>query len=87
MTCKYISCPYPSTTFVYDGCLSKLGYDGCDDKDSGDQNALIGVSTTVFGKNASCVLMPIPQGAFTEDLVALFQVFLLSSLQALLPGL
>ena len=53
----------------------------------GTKNALIGVSTTVFGKNASCVLMPIPQGAFTEELVALFQVFLLSSLQALMHGL
>ena len=55
-SCKYISYQYPSTTFVYNGCLSKLSHDGCDGKESGDQNALISVSTTVFGENASWVL-------------------------------
>ena len=55
-SCKYISYPYPSTTFVYNGCLSKLGHDGCDGKESGDQTALVSVSTTVFGENASWVL-------------------------------
>ena len=34
MTCKYISYPYPLTTFVYNGCFSKLCHDGCDGKKS-----------------------------------------------------
>ena len=41
-------------TFVYNGCLSKLGHDGCDGKKS--LIALISVSTTVFGENVSWVL-------------------------------
>ena len=28
-TCRYMLYPCPSTTFVYNGCLSKLGHDEC----------------------------------------------------------
>ena len=52
MTCKYISYLYPSTAFAYNECLLKLGHDGYDGKESEDQNALTGVSITVFGENA-----------------------------------
>ena len=53
---EYISYPYPSTTFVYNGCLSKLCHDGYDGKEHGSRGPLISVSTRVFGENASWVL-------------------------------
>ena len=59
ITCKFISYPYPLTTFVYNGCLSKLCHDGCDGKKSGTKHALFSVSTTVFWQ-AGC-WMPILQ--------------------------
>ena len=54
--CKYISYQYPSATFVYNGCFVKTGSWWMRWQGIRWQNALISVSITVVGENASWVL-------------------------------
>ena len=57
MTCKYTSYPYPSVTFAFNGCLSKLYHGGCDGGPSvraPNKNVLVSASATVSGERASC---------------------------------
>ena len=69
-----------------DVCTTHDGWDGRESVRGPNKNALINVSTAVF--NEIWVMNAHSKRVFfTEDLVALFQVFPLSCYQALLPGL
>ena len=79
MACKYTAYPYPSTTFVYKGCLSKVCHDGCDGKESvrGPKCTYYCFNYSVWWKCKLGVECPFYKGFFGEELVVLFQVFLL----------